>query len=81
MKSDKQLRDRVTQELGAVIDYRSSEALRHVLALFDALLATYQAELVSISHDKLERKQGAAMQIKALYDCIADPDRSKTPRV
>jgi hypothetical protein len=81
MKTDKQLRDKVAEELGAVVDYRSSEAIKHVVALLDALLATYQAELVTIDAAQLARKQGAAMQVKALYDCIVHPDRGKTPRV
>jgi hypothetical protein len=36
---------------------------------------------VTISPERLERKQGAALQVKALYDCIANPDRGKSPRV
>jgi flagellar biosynthesis regulator FlaF len=81
MKTDQQLRDKVTAELNAVIDYRSSEAITHVVALLDALMATYQAELVTIDAAQLARKQGAAMQVKALYDCIVNPARGKSPRV
>jgi hypothetical protein len=84
MKTEQQLRDKVTAEIMAVIDYRSSDAIKHVVLLLDALLASYQAELINIDPvqlAQLARKQGAAMQVKALYDCIVNPDRNKTPRV
>ncbi len=81
MKKDEQLRAKCSDELKAVIDYRSSDGVKHVTNLLAALLETYQHELVSIEPEKLERKQGAAMQVRALYDCIVNPDRNKTARV
>ena len=81
MKTDDQLRARCSDELKAVIDYRSTDAIKHVTALLAALYNAYQKELVTIEPEKLERKQGAAMQVRALYDCIVNPERNKTARV
>jgi hypothetical protein len=81
MKTEQQLRDKVREELIAVVDYRGSEAMKHMVALFDALLETYKSELITIDPAKLERKQGAAQQVKAIRDCIVSPDRNSSPRI
>jgi hypothetical protein len=75
------LRTQVEKAAGAFIQYRRSEATKELVGLIDALIEQSQFDLLSVSKENLERKQGAVGQLILLRKFIIDPEKNTSLKI
>lgn len=62
----------LSARVAAVRAYAGTEFFAHFVALLDAVGETYLQQLVHVSPEELQIKQGAARQVLALRACMTD---------
>lgn len=58
--------------LSACAEYRGSELYSAVVKLMDCLIASYKEDLLTVTADKLQFKQGAAAQASAIREALIE---------
>ena len=70
MKTSEQYRANIVQELAELRAYRTTQPVRQLLKLLDALIADHMADLVTVAPEQLQLKQGAVRQLTCLHNAI-----------
>lgn len=70
MKTPEQRRAIIMQELDELRAYRTTQPVRQLLKLLDALVEEHSADLITIAPEHLQHKQGAVQQLACLHQAI-----------
>lgn len=81
MADSVELSRRAADALTAAREYATSDAVRCVIKLLDALEDQYKAELENVSVDNLVRLQTALRQVTALRSAITDQHGYALPKI
>ena len=73
--TNEQRRATIAKEGAEFKQYRNSDQMRQFFTLLDALIDDHKADLVTITAEKLQYKQGAIAQLQILrdYACSDSP--------
>jgi hypothetical protein len=72
MAREDEKRAALAQALADVLAYRGSAMYAETVRLLDAIEACYMEEMMSVSKEHLEFKQGAARQVRVLRNILVE---------
>jgi|GEM_PF-3566065 len=72
MKNPEQLRAELTTGVSELLMFRNSDQMRQWISVFDSLIASYHQDLMTVTPENLQKKQGALQQIVALRRLLCE---------
>lgn len=80
MRNSDQLRTAIADELRELQLLRATLPMRQLITLLDTLIDSHLADLVTVTPERLEFKQGCIRQLQCLRTVLLDDNPHQTPK-